>query len=374
MHKLLSLPKAVSWNNKRLELLDQRYLPHEEQVISCDSIEKVFESIKTLSVRGAPAIGIAAAYGLLVGLIGSNLQVAELKAELVKRAAFLISARPTAVNLAWAVNRMIDILKEKFDSAENLLEKLEQEAINIHNEDISACHQIGDHGVSLVQRNPNVLTHCNAGSLAVSEMGTALAPIYRAFENNIPVHVFIDETRPLLQGARLTAYELGKVGVACTLITDNMAAYMMACGKVDMVLVGADRVTANGDVANKIGTLNLAVLCQYYKLPFYVACPVSTIDLGTSTGAEIEIEQRDPSEVTHIKGLQISPGGVDVQNPAFDVTPWELVTGIITENGIVTPPFMENLVAIVMGKSMAGNADSGTSSAGDLIKGKSDGN
>ncbi len=361
MNKLSRLPKAVRWNNRALKLLDQRYLPHEERVISCESIEDVFEAISTLSVRGAPAIGIAAAYGLLVSLFETKLPVSELKAELAKRGEYLISARPTAVNLAWAVNRMISVLAKDFDSTEHLLDQLEQEAKDIHNEDIRSCHLIGDHGVSLVQQFPNVLTHCNAGSLAVSEMGTALAPIYRAYENDIPVHVLIDETRPLLQGARLTAYELRTAGVDCTLITDNMAAYMMACGSVDMVLVGADRVTANGDVANKIGTLNLAVLCQYYKLPFYVACPVSTIDIETSTGLEIEIEQRDSSEVTHIKGVQISPEGVAVQNPAFDVTPWQLVTGIITENGIVGPPYLENLRNTILDKTITENRTGGQS-------------
>jgi methylthioribose-1-phosphate isomerase len=343
VNKLSTLPKAVRWNSRVLNLLDQRHLPHEERVITCESIEDVFKAIQTLSVRGAPAIGIAAAYGLLVGLFGTRLPVPELNSELAKRGEYLISARPTAVNLAWAVSRMIAVLVEDFGNTELLLDRLEQEAIDIHNEDIRSCHLIGDHGVSLVQQFPNVLTHCNAGSLAVSEMGTALAPIYRAYEKNIPVHVLIDETRPLLQGARLTAYELQTVGVDCTLITDNMAAYMMASGKVDMVLVGADRITANGDVANKIGTLNLAVLCQYYKLPFYVACPISTIDLETPAGLEIEIEQRDVSEVTHIKGARISPEGMAVQNPAFDVTPWQLVTGIITENGIIRPPYLENL-------------------------------
>lgn len=338
----------MRWNNGKLQLLDQRCLPQEERIISCQNIEDVFQSIKTLSVRGAPAIGIAAAYGLLLGLVATSLP--EFKAELATRAAYLISARPTAVNLAWAVNRMMAVLQEDFANVELLLERLEQEAVNIYDEDIRACHSIGDHGVHLVEQYPNVLTHCNAGSLAVSEMGTALAPIYRAFENNIPVHVFIDETRPLLQGARLTAWELHAVGVACTLITDSMAAHMMAAGKVDMVLVGADRVTANGDVANKIGTLNLAILCQYFALPFYVACPVSTIDIATSTGLEIEIEQRDASEITHIKGERISPRGVAVQNPAFDVTPGKLVRGIVTEMGIIEPPYRVNIEKMLRGK------------------------
>lgn len=345
------LPKAVKWNDRSLTLLDQRLLPLEECEINCGRIEDVFEAILTLSVRGAPAIGIAAAYGLLVGLLGKTFSLSELKEQLEQRAGYLISARPTAVNLSWAINRMMDLLKDEWSDANSLLDALEREAVNIHAEDIDSCHRIADHGVSLVEKYPQVLTHCNAGSLAVSEMGTALAPIYRAFERGIKVHVYVDETRPLLQGARLTAYELHRVGVDCTLITDNMAASMMAAGKVDMVLVGADRITANGDVANKIGTLNLAILCHHFDIPFYVACPVSTLDLLTGTGAEINIEQRESHEVTGIKGNSHAPDGIKVQNPAFDVTPSELVTGIITETGIINPPFPVNLRSAVQEQS-----------------------
>ena len=312
-------------------------------MIACHQVEDVFECIQTLAVRGAPAIGIAAAYGLLVDLFETRLPLTQLKQSLSDRAEYLISARPTAVNLSWAVNRMMGVASDKFGDTRELLERLEAEAIAIHQEDIEACHQIGDHGVALVRQYPNVLTHCNAGSLAVSELGTALAPIYRAFEEGVKVHVFVDETRPLLQGARLTAFELQSVGVDCTLITDNMAAHMMASGDVDMVLVGADRIVANGDVANKIGTLNLAILCQHFNIPFYVACPVSTIDINTESGADIVIEQRNPTEVTHWKGEQISPDNINVANPAFDVTQANLVTGIITEIGIVKPPFDESL-------------------------------
>ncbi|MCZ6502286.1 MAG: S-methyl-5-thioribose-1-phosphate isomerase [Gammaproteobacteria bacterium] len=343
MKSLNALPRAVLWDNRTLRILDQRRMPRDRSLIACHQVEDVFECIQTLAVRGAPAIGIAAAYGLLVDLFETRLPLTQLKQSLSDRAEYLISARPTAVNLSWAVNRMMGVASDKFGDTRELLERLEAEAIAIHQEDIEACHQIGDHGVALVRQYPNVLTHCNAGSLAVSELGTALAPIYRAFEEGVKVHVFVDETRPLLQGARLTAFELQSVGVDCTLITDNMAAHMMASGDVDMVLVGADRIVANGDVANKIGTLNLAVLCQHFNIPFYVACPVSTIDINTESGADIVIEQRNPTEVTHWKGEQISPDNINVANPAFDVTPANLVTGIITEIGIVKPPFDESL-------------------------------
>lgn len=350
MNKLSALPRAVRWVNRSLQLLDQRKLPFEERIITCTEIEDVFDAIETLSVRGAPAIGIAAAYGLLVGLFDSEQDLSELKETINTRSDYLISARPTAVNLAWAVNRVRALCSGNFSSATDLMARLEEEAIAIHQEDISACHLIGDHGAALVAQHLKILTHCNAGSLAVSEMGTALAPIYRAYEQGASVHVFVGETRPLLQGARLTAYELQSVGVHCTLITDSMAAHMMSIGEINMVIVGADRVAANGDVANKIGTLNLAILCRYFGLPFYVACPVSTIDLDTTTGKEIEIEQRNPAEVTRLGGHQIAPENIDVANPAFDVTPASLVTGIITENGIVSMPYAENLVKITGGQ------------------------
>ena len=340
---LSGLPRTVLWDNRVLRLLDQRRLPQERSLITCHQVEDVFECIQTLAVRGAPAIGISAAYGLLADLFETRLSLAQLKIHLAERAEYLISARPTAVNLAWAVNRMMRVVEGKFDDTGELLERLEREAIAIHQEDINACHKIGDHGVALLRKYPNVLTHCNAGSLAVSELGTALAPIYRAYEEGVKVHVLVDETRPLLQGTRLTAFELQSVGVPCTLITDNMAAHMMAIGKVDIVLVGADRIVANGDVANKIGTLNLAILCQHFNIPFYVACPVSTIDIDTESGKDINIEQRNSKEITHWRGEQISPDDTNVANPAFDVTPANLVTGIITEKGILRPPFEQNL-------------------------------
>ncbi|MEX2326496.1 MAG: S-methyl-5-thioribose-1-phosphate isomerase [Pseudomonadales bacterium] len=343
-----AVPKSVVWSNGELQLLDQTRLPHAEVYLACRNVESVAAAISNLSVRGAPAIGIAAAYGLVVGLDGeAGDDNHQLMATITKRARCLVSARPTAVNLAWSVNRMLSVA----DAIQNeepglIIERLVQEAELIHEEDAAACRAIGRYGLELVKARPRLLTHCNAGALAVSELGTALAPIYMAHEQGVPVHLFVDETRPLLQGARLTAYELTCAGVDFTLIADNMAAHFMARGDVDAVIVGADRVAANGDVANKIGTLNLAILCQYYGLPFYVACPASTIDLATMQGADIVIEERDPDEVTSLAGQSVSPANVRALNPAFDVTPAKLVTAIVTDRGIVQPPLDTNLATI----------------------------
>ena len=336
------IPRAVMWQNGELKLLDQRKLPHVEEYRCCRNIEDVFDAIRTLTVRGAPAIGIAAAYGLLVDPGDSLNNTAEFES----RCDYLISARPTAVNLAWAVNRMRNRHSAHVDF-DNRLAILEQEARAIHQEDADACHAIADVGYPIVKSHPRVLTHCNAGSLAVSEMGTALAPIYRAHERGVGVHVYVDETRPLLQGARLTAYELERSGVDCTLIADNMAAHIMSERGVDMVLVGADRIARNGDAANKIGTLNLAILCQYFRIPFYVAAPLSTIDIETTSADHILIEERDPEEVKTFAGISIAPFSVKARSPAFDVTPNSLITGIMTEKGLLEPPFLNSIPAII---------------------------
>ena len=338
------MPRSVEWRDNTLILLDQRKLPQVEEVVLCDVIEQVFYGIKTLTVRGAPAIGIAAAYGLLVG--SHDKDATDIRAEFNERCDYLISARPTAVNLAWAVNRMRQCEQRCLNDA-SLFADLLQEAQSIHEEDRVACNAIADVGLPLVEAHPNLLTHCNAGSLAVSELGTALAPIYRARQKGVKVHVFVDETRPLLQGARLTAYELHRNDVDCTLISDNMAAHIMSEGKVDMVIVGADRIAANGDTANKIGTMNLAILCQYFSIPFYVAVPLSTVDIETNSGADIEIEERDPSEVKEYAGHQIAPIGVAARSPAFDVTPHKLITGIITDAGLLEPPYIESIAKVM---------------------------
>jgi len=341
-----AVPQSVIWSAGRLRLLDQTRLPFEEVYLDCDDIDAVFDAISRLAVRGAPAIGIAAAYGLIVGLEAGR-DTGSLIARLRERADYLISARPTAVNLAWAVRRVLGVAEasRNFEPGE-VLAALEAEAVRIHDEDRAACRAIGEAGLSLVQSHPRLLTHCNAGALAVSELGTALAPVYLAHERGTRVHVFVDETRPLLQGARLTAFELSRAGVDNTLIADNMAAHVLARGEVDAVIVGADRVAANGDVANKIGTFNLAILCRYFGLPFYVACPLSTIDLETKAGADIVVEERDGTEITSFAGKAHAAAGTRTYNPAFDITPAALVTALITDAGVAEPPFADSLAAL----------------------------
>ncbi|NIQ95522.1 MAG: S-methyl-5-thioribose-1-phosphate isomerase, partial [Desulfuromonadales bacterium] len=278
----------------------------------------------------------AAAYGLITGM-GEEAHPFE---TVRQRAEYLMQTRPTAVNLSWALRRMLRCAERyRNEQGAALMAGLEAEARAIHEEDVAACKAIGEAGLPFVRQHPRLVTHCNAGALAVSGIGTALAPVYVAHRQGIGVHVYVDETRPLLQGARLTAYELGRAGVPMTLMTDSMAASAMSTGRVDGAIVGADRIAANGDVANKIGTLNLAVLCRYFRLPFYVACPTSTLDPDTPGGEDIEIEQRAAGEVTGTGGSRRAPAGVDVYNPAFDVTPSSLVTAIITDRGIIEPPY-----------------------------------
>lgn len=336
-----ALPRSVTWRDHRLFLLDQRKLPHDEVVVECISQQDVYNAIETLTVRGAPAIGIAAAYGLLLGLRDAAPE--EVLSGFNARCDYLISARPTAVNLAWAVERM----RHCCEISQGSYEALQAEAVSIHEEDRAMCHAIADVGLPIVEKYPRLLTHCNAGSLAVSEMGTALAPIYRAHEQGVPVHVYVDETRPLLQGARLTAFELMRHGVNCTLIADNMAAHIISQGEVDAVLVGADRIVANGDAANKIGTLNLAILCKYFDIPFFFAVPLSTIDISTATGADIVIEERSPDEVKAFGGQLVAPEDVAARSPAFDVTPAALITGIITDKGLLEPPFEQSISRVM---------------------------
>lgn len=337
------VPLSVEWSDGRLHILDQTLLPHRVEMAELTSVEEVVAAIKDLRVRGAPAIGITAAYGMVLNLsvLSTTGAISE---EIRRRAEFLISARPTAMNLGWACKRILakaDCLQA--DSTREMVHLLEREAIAIHDEDRDICVSIGNHGRSLLQDGVNVLTHCNAGSLAVSELGTALAPIYTFANQGGQVHVYADETRPLLQGARLTCWELVQNRIPVTLICDNMAAQLMSDGKVDLVLVGTDRVAANGDTANKIGTLGLAILADYFSIPFYVACPSSTLDLDLPCGAQIPIEVRADEEVSFFNHQRIAPRGVAVHNPAFDVTPHKLITGFITDLGIIKPPFDENL-------------------------------
>jgi len=311
----MPVPKSVRWHDGRLWLLDQRALPDVVSEIELHDGGEVAVAIRDLVVRGAPAIGIAAAYGMaLAWRAGDDLDSA---------AKTLLAARPTAVNLAWAVRRMLEVAA----NGGNLVE----EARTIHAEDAAMCRAIGRYGGHLIAPGANLLTHCNAGALAVSELGTATAPMYLAHERGVPFHVFVDETRPVLQGARLTAWELGAAGIDCTLICDGAAAHLMGLGQVDLVIVGTDRVTANGDVVNKIGTRALAIAAQWHDVPFYVACPAPTFDSATPTGADAPIEERGAEELT---ASIPSPAEVRVRNPAFDVTPAELVTGYITDRGL----------------------------------------
>ncbi|MCZ6711110.1 MAG: S-methyl-5-thioribose-1-phosphate isomerase [Gammaproteobacteria bacterium] len=331
-------PSAVEWHNDRLRLLDQRQLPHTISYLEITNIDEAWEAIHTLTVRGAPAIGIAAAYALVVAATSQpQADPHALVASLTTNAEHLCSARPTAVNLRWATSRICQAA-ERSPS----LNSIRAEAEAIHAEDRAICQAIGAHGKHLIKAGAGVLTHCNAGALAVSELGTATAPMYLSHAEGKPFRVFVDETRPLLQGARLTAWELSAAGIDVRLICDNMAASIMAAGDIDLVLVGTDRVTANGDVVNKIGTLNLAVLCTHFDVPFYVALPSSTYDPHTGTGAEVTIEQRAPEEV-----LENRAAKVKVRNPAFDVTPAELVTAFVTERGIIRPPFAESLTKLL---------------------------
>jgi methylthioribose-1-phosphate isomerase len=338
--------QSVIWADDRLDLIDQRLLPEEIVYLPLTTVEEVWEAIRHLKVRGAPAIGITAAYGVVLASRDERGGVSDWLARVLKAAEYLATSRPTAVNLFWALERMSAKAKTLAESGRDLetcKRELLEEAVAIQREDEETCRLIGEHALTLLKDGMGVLTHCNAGGLATAKYGTALAPIYLAKERGIDIRVFADETRPVLQGARLTAFELQQAGVDVTLICDNMAGMVMSKGWVDAVIVGTDRVAANGDVANKIGTYSVAVLAKAHGIPFYVACPLSTIDLGTPTGAEIPIEERSAEEVTEGFGKRTAPRGVKVFNPAFDVTPAEYVTAIITEKGIVRAPFSENL-------------------------------
>lgn len=343
-----SLPPTLEWIGDAdgyLSLLDQTRLPNETVFVACRDIETLFEAIRSLRVRGAPAIGVAAAYGVCLGLQGydgaSDSAVYERLAESCRD---LATSRPTAVNLFWALERMQRTAKTKryerdWDGSSGvaLRRYLLEEARAIHAEDTAMCRAIGRHGATLLKDGDGVLTHCNAGALATSAYGTALALLYTAHEQGKKLRVFVDETRPLLQGARLTAWELHRSGLDVTLICDNMAAQVMREGRVQAVVVGADRIAANGDAANKIGTYGLALTAAAHRVPFYVAAPSTTFDLDLRDGAGIPIEQRDPSEITAGFGRSTAPTGIQVYNPAFDVTPANLIRAIICERGIIQP-------------------------------------
>ncbi|MCB6973545.1 MULTISPECIES: S-methyl-5-thioribose-1-phosphate isomerase [Butyricimonas] len=340
------LTVRADYGQNALVILDQTCLPNREVYLALKTAEEIWEAIYSLKVRGAPAIGVAAAYGVAVLMQG--VEVTDFESfyrEFVKVKKYLESSRPTAVNLFMALDRMeAQLLRHREGGVKDWKRVLREEAEAVREEDAVACKRIGEWGLSLLRPGMGLLTHCNAGHLAVSEYGTALAPIYLGQERGYAFSVFADETRPLLQGARLTAYELQKAGVDVTLICDNMASTVMKQGRVQAVLVGCDRVAANGDTANKIGTSGVAVLAKYYDIPFYVLGPTSTIDMGCPTGEQIEIEERAREEVTEKwYARRMAPEGVKVYNPAFDVTSADLITAIITERGIAYPPFGETL-------------------------------
>lgn len=354
--------RTVAWEDdatgSAVCLLDQSALPHQVLYLHLRHEAEVAEAIRSLKVRGAPVIGVTAAFGMALALVrlwrarGSDLTPSEAYTHLVATAELLRQARPTAVNLPWAVQRMLLCAEQasaKNCSLADLVELVQREAQAIADEDFAACLAMGRYGAELIPAQATLLTHCNAGALATSGLGSGLAPLYVAHQSGKRLHVFVDETRPVLQGARLTAWELQQAGIPLTLITDNMAAHFMRHGDIHAVFVGADRVAANGDVANKIGTYGLAVLARAHNIPFYVVAPRSTIDLSLPTGEQIPIEQRDPSEVTTIGGTMIAPTGVAVANPAFDVTPQQYVTALITEAGIARAPYTESLPALCAG-------------------------
>ncbi len=338
--------RAVVWNGESLDLLDQTRLPAEKAYVTCRSCGDVFAAIRDMKVRGAPAIGVAAAYGMVLAASEADARDRETYLDSLGRAAaHLLSARPTAVNLEWAVARMLEAARSARDwrDAPAVLASV---ASTIEAEDVETCRRIGRHGAALLGDPVAVLTHCNAGALATAGYGTALGVVRAAVESGKRVHVYADETRPFLQGARLTAFELVEDGIPTTLIADGAAGYVMRLGRVDCVIVGADRIAANGDVANKIGTYSLAVLAKENGVPFFVACPTSTLDLRLAAGAEIPIEERHAGELVEFLGRRIAPDGVDVFNPAFDVTPSRYVAAIITERGVAYPPYEESLRAL----------------------------
>ncbi len=340
--------KTVEWRNNSVVMIDQRVLPDREVYRTYKDYRALAKAITDMVVRGAPAIGVAAAMGAALGALSIK---ADKRNGFDKRfdqiAGHIAKARPTAVNLFWAIERMRGLVRNNPGlTVSEIKKRLVNEAKEIHREDIEINRAMGRHGASLIKDNSTVLTHCNAGALATAGYGTALGVIRGAIEQGKKIKVFADETRPFLQGGRLTAWELKKDNIDVTLITDNMAGYMMKQGLIDAVVVGADRIASNGDVANKIGTYSVAILARAHSIPFYVAAPISTIDMNIKTGAEIPIEQRNAREVTHIKGIRIAPEGIGVKNPAFDVTPNGLVSAIITEKGIVKSPYKKGLKSL----------------------------
>jgi methylthioribose-1-phosphate isomerase len=348
---------TIEWKDDAVVMIDQRKLPASEIYVTCKTAAEVAKAIKTMVIRGAPAIGVAAAMGIALGMRRSKATgTKQFTTEFQKLCDMMAATRPTAVNLFWAIECMKKTFADAAQggcSVDEIKQRLEREARKIHDEDVQSCRDMGAHGAGLVPQDARILTHCNAGALATAGYGTALGVIRAAAEQGKKVAVLADETRPFLQGARLTAWELVKDGIDTTVITDNMAGSMMRLGNVDLVVVGADRIAANGDVANKIGTYGVAVLAKEHGIPFYVAAPISTIDLETADGSRIPIEERNDREVTHVGSSRLTPEGAHIRNPAFDVTPAKFVTAIITERGIARPPYNDSLASLVHGVAMS---------------------
>jgi methylthioribose-1-phosphate isomerase len=338
--------KAIEWLGDRVKLLDQTQLPRKEAYLELKDYRDIASAIAELKIRGAPAIGVAVGYGIALGALRIKAQDADnFRRELKTASGALATTRPTARNLFRALERMERVAEQDTD-VERIKKALVDEAIAIHEEEAEATLKLSEIGAELIKDGSTIVTHCNTGPLATAGYGTALGVIRQAFERGKNIKVIATETRPLLQGARITAWELKELGIPFTLITDSMAGYFMGQGEVDCVIVGADRIAANGDTANKIGTYTLAVLAKEHKIPFYVAAPLTTIDPALASGAEIPIEQRSPEEVTHIQGAAVAPEGIEAANPAFDVTPNQYITAIVTEGGIIRQPFVEGIKRI----------------------------
>ena len=346
MTEFKSKIRTIEWVDTFSRMVDQTKFPYEFSFVDIKTGQDMFDAIKTMIVRGAPAIGIAGAHGVVLyaqELEKENLSRDEFVSKLLEKADYMATSRPTAVNLMWAVEKQKEVIKNSTSDIKGLIEELKQNGIKLENEDIEINKKIGDYGAEVVPKGATILTHCNAGALATVGYGTALGVVRSAFAKDNTVQVFADETRPRQQGARITTLELTMDGIPTTLITDGMCSYFMKKGMIDMVCVGADRIAANGDTANKIGTYTVAIAAKYHNIPFYIAAPLSTIDTSIKTGDEIVIEERSREEVTHINGKSICAEGVNVINPGFDVTPHELITGIITEVGILRPDYNKSI-------------------------------
>lgn len=340
--------KTIEFKDDILYLIDQRKLPISHEIFQCKDYRDVDFAISDMVVRGAPAIGVAAAYGVVLAAKEFKDEEKDVFFRKMDEALDILNeSRPTAVNLMWAISRMRNLIKENKDlSTEELYNKIKEEADRVYDEDIQTNKAMAKHGNEIIKENATILTHCNTGALATAGYGTALGVIREAHYTGKNIFVYADETRPRLQGGKLTAWELVQEGIPSKLIADNVAATLIRDGKIDVILVGADRIATNGDTANKIGTFMLSVIAKEYKVPFYIVAPTSTIDFDIETGEQIEIEERDASEVTHVEDIRVAPEGIEVYNPAFDVTPWQNITGIITEKGIIRAPYKENILKL----------------------------